>query len=311
MKIVFEQPVVNVVELATGPKGDAGDTGPQGIQGPQGDQGPQGVPGPANSLAIGTVVEGPTAGATITGTSPSQTLNLVLPEADPGPPNTLTAGTVTQIPAGGQPTVSITGTAPNQTLNLGLVDGSPTAFELRGGGFPGTGTNATSTDAASPGTYYTDTLGTNGAWRWIKTSAGTGTARWVVTVGDTGPRNVNGDLLNGWVLYSTEVLTLSRENSTVTLRVTGLGLDGVAATSAVFINLPQGFRWARRTGESITTLGIARRWIPADAPTLIKANYASNTSTLALATGSGARYEFEISFKTLDPWPSTLPGIPR
>ena len=45
MKIVFEQPVVNVVELATGPKGDAGDTGPQGIQGPQGDQGPQGVPG--------------------------------------------------------------------------------------------------------------------------------------------------------------------------------------------------------------------------------------------------------------------------
>lgn len=45
MKIVFEQPVVNVVELATGPKGDTGDTGPQGIQGPQGLQGPQGIPG--------------------------------------------------------------------------------------------------------------------------------------------------------------------------------------------------------------------------------------------------------------------------
>ena len=157
-----------------------------------------GAPGPPNTLAIGTVVEGPTADATITGASPSQTLNLVLPEADAGPPNTLTAGTVTQIPAGGQPTVSITGTAPNQTLNLGLVDGSPTAFELRGEGFPGTGTNATATNAAAVGTYYTDTLGTIGAFRWIKTSAGAGTARWRVQYGDTGIRDVRGLLINGW-----------------------------------------------------------------------------------------------------------------
>ena len=259
MNIVFEQPVVNVVELATGPKGDKGDKGDTG---------------------------------------------------DAGPPNTLTAGTVTQIPAGGQPTVSITGTSPNQTLNLGLVDGTPTAFELRGEGFPGTGSNATATNAADVGTYYTDVLGTNGAWRWLKTSAGTGNARWVVALGGTGARNVNAELLNGWVSYNGAQLTLSRENSTVTLRVTNRGLDGEAATGTTFIILPQGFRWARRAGEMQTAPGIARRWIPTNAPTVIQAWYSSSTSSLELATGSGARYDFEISFKTLDPWPSTLPGTP-
>ncbi len=39
----------------------------------------QGPAGPANALAIGTVVSGATAGATITGTAPNQLLNLTLP----------------------------------------------------------------------------------------------------------------------------------------------------------------------------------------------------------------------------------------
>lgn len=38
-----------------------------------------GVAGPPNSLAVGTVTSGPTAAATITGSAPTQTLNLVLP----------------------------------------------------------------------------------------------------------------------------------------------------------------------------------------------------------------------------------------
>lgn len=55
--------------------------GPRGIQGPPGQDG---QPGPANSLSIGVVQGGATAGATITGTPPSQTLNLTLPKGDPG-----------------------------------------------------------------------------------------------------------------------------------------------------------------------------------------------------------------------------------
>jgi hypothetical protein len=48
-----------------------------------GERGPTGQTGPANSLAIGTVTGGTNASATITGTAPSQTLNLVLPSGSP------------------------------------------------------------------------------------------------------------------------------------------------------------------------------------------------------------------------------------
>ena len=59
-----------------GPKGDKGDKGDQGDAST--------VPGPANSLSIGTVTSGSEAAATITGTAPFQTLNLVLPTGGGG-----------------------------------------------------------------------------------------------------------------------------------------------------------------------------------------------------------------------------------
>ena len=49
-----------------------------------GSTGPKGATGPANTLKIGTVTSGSEAGATITGTAPNQTLNLVLPKGDKG-----------------------------------------------------------------------------------------------------------------------------------------------------------------------------------------------------------------------------------
>ena len=58
----------------------AGATGATGSVGATGSQGPA---GPANTLSIGTVTSG-TAAATITGTSPNQTLNLVLQKGDTG-----------------------------------------------------------------------------------------------------------------------------------------------------------------------------------------------------------------------------------
>ena len=68
----------------TGPEGPQGLPGPQGLQGPKGDKGDTGAAGPANTLSIGTVASGSTAAATITGTSPAQTLNLTLPKGDKG-----------------------------------------------------------------------------------------------------------------------------------------------------------------------------------------------------------------------------------
>ena len=70
-----------------------------------------------------------------------------------------------------------------------------TANELRGTGSP------LGVVAASPGTYYTDTAGTFGAWRWLKTS-GTGTSGWTVVIGDTGWRDVTSMLHADWVLAS-------------------------------------------------------------------------------------------------------------
>lgn len=87
-----------------------------GAAGATGATGATGAAGAPNVLSIGTVNVG-TAGASITGTSPSQILNLTLPTA---PPNTLTIGTVTSGTAG----ASITGTAPNQVLNLTLQTGA-------------------------------------------------------------------------------------------------------------------------------------------------------------------------------------------
>jgi hypothetical protein len=69
------------------------------ITGPPGETGNQGPAGPANTLAIGTVTTGAagsSADATLTGDSPAQTLNLVIPrgdkgdQGDQGPPGTAT-----------------------------------------------------------------------------------------------------------------------------------------------------------------------------------------------------------------------------
>lgn len=92
-------------ELIPGPKGDRGD------------------PGPANSLLIGTVTQGITANATITGSAPNQVLSLVLPQGSPGSrglpgesPN-ITIGTVNSGPTAA---ATLTGTFPNLSLNLTL-----------------------------------------------------------------------------------------------------------------------------------------------------------------------------------------------
>ena len=69
---------------ATGPQGIQGIQGIQGVKGDKGDTGATGATGPSNTLSIGTVIGGASAAATITGTSPAQTLNLTLPKGDKG-----------------------------------------------------------------------------------------------------------------------------------------------------------------------------------------------------------------------------------
>lgn len=97
-----------------------GATGPQGPSGPQGAQGPAGNTGPAgpsNTLTIGNVVTGAPgsqATATITGTSPNQSLNLTIPEGDKGDTGdaaTIAVGTVTTGTPGSSATITNSGTS--------------------------------------------------------------------------------------------------------------------------------------------------------------------------------------------------------
>lgn len=95
-----------------------------------GPEGPQGPTGPAPNLAIGTVTQGTTAQATITGINPNYSLNLVLPQGpagssgNPGGNASLSIGTVSTLPAGSVATATITGTPPSQQLNLGIPTGA-------------------------------------------------------------------------------------------------------------------------------------------------------------------------------------------
>lgn len=89
-----------------GPKGQDGSTGPVGPTGAQGATGPTGntgATGPANTLSIGTVstaAAGSNAAATITGTSPTQVLNLTIPRGNAGTNSVTEVVTGTVVTAG-------------------------------------------------------------------------------------------------------------------------------------------------------------------------------------------------------------------
>lgn len=69
------------VSAKKGEQGIQGIAGKDGVNGTNGTNGKDGAP---NTLKIGTVQAGTTASATITGTAPNQTLNLVLPKGEKG-----------------------------------------------------------------------------------------------------------------------------------------------------------------------------------------------------------------------------------
>jgi len=153
-----------------GPPGLTGDTGPEGpastVAGPA---------GPSNVLGIGTVSGGTTASATITGTSPSQTLNLVLPKGDTGSagPGVPVGGTT------GQALVKIDGTNYNTQWATPAATGvtSVSAIApLSTGGSPITSTgtisisNIANADISTSAAIAQSKLATNTAAQW---SAGT------------------------------------------------------------------------------------------------------------------------------------------
>ncbi|WP_336647511.1 hypothetical protein [Microbacterium sp. MMO-10] len=172
--------------------------------------------------------------------------------------------------------------------------GNPTAYEMRGTGFP------EGAVTANPGTYYTDTAGTNGAWRWLKVS-GTGNTGWKVLFGDTGWRDVS-SLCDPTVLGSGKVHVFKTPG-----RVTWRLIGPVLKAGTLMTSLPTGYRVD------------APNWL---APAVTVYRSGAPTSGVFGLGGSGSGLEVSgafvpdtsstayLDYASLLPWPATLPGTP-
>ena len=138
--------IQNVNDVLTGPQGPAGFspiatvsktdnvttitiTDEDGTTTAQVYDGTDGANGENNTLTIGTVSSGATPSATITGESPNQVLNLVLPKGDTGATGadgtdpTITVGAVETLQPNQTAYVNNVGTATNAIFNFGIPQG--------------------------------------------------------------------------------------------------------------------------------------------------------------------------------------------
>lgn len=158
-----------------------------GPAGSTGSVGPAGPSGPANSLAIGTVgtgAAGSSASATITGTAPSQTLNLTIPRGNTGATGatgpqgasgTMTVGSVTTGVAGSSAAVTNSGTSTAAVLDFTIPRGDTGAAGAAGAD----GDSFTHQGAYNSGTTYSyghAVLDQNSTWVYINVTPGSGNA---------------------------------------------------------------------------------------------------------------------------------------
>ena len=184
-------------------------------------------------------------------------------------------------------------TAAGHAATKGYVD----SLEMRGTGMP------EGVVTAAVGTYYTDTAGTNGAWRWLKTS-GTGNTGWLVTVGDTGNRRVSLTAAGEAGFPGHTGLRMRRINSTITFSFNG-GDASLDLWDAKIYDVPYGFSAPNSIlapiGASGASSGFAYLWNSwGDFPAPTK---------LSVTITAGNNREFFIQGMTDDQWPTTLPGV--
>ena len=178
--------------------------------------------------------------------------------------------------------------------------GSPTAFELRGTGFP------EGVVTAPVGTYYTDTAATNGAIRWVKAS-GTGNTGWKVVYGDTGWRNTSS--LMDTALVSAGAWKVRRINDILWFAFDDIQFGNApAGTADRVLNstmLPMGFTVGGITypGSVYALSGPSNGHARVDLITLgSQFRFGASSNTWRLRDTK--------QWPTKDPWPSTLPGTP-
>ena len=206
---------------------------------------------------------------------------------------TIAVGTVTTGAPGTNASATITGTTPALTMNLTIPRGNvgnPTEFELRGTGMP------EGVVTAPVGTYYTDSAGTNGAWRWLK-KTGTGNTGWTVESGDTGWRN---SFITSTATIIASELAVRRIGGVVYLNYASPTNPG-AGTQDIWNPIPTGFRHAISSGGSGVPIhrdGIAAGNVFLQNATWVRMNVAA----------AGTWVRFGMNWPTNDAWPTTLPG---
>lgn len=247
--------------------------------------GDPGNPGPANSLSIGTVTTlaaGSSATASVTGASPSQTLNLGIPRGATGATGAVSAW---EYYAAGRPDV------------VGTLD--PAALAWR--------------NAAPSGSTFYSTDGPQGAWVWRKRGAS-----WVCVEGDTGWRDVTASLVDGtrWnnVKGVLNYARVRREGVTVFLQVyiarTAAGLSRAMAVEGIIFTLPSGFESAGFDTKGDTAIVTGGVMYLASSASTSKAVVGSTPNTTTGTWVVGDLVRISGAFATHDVWPATLPGIP-
>ena len=183
---------------------------------------------------------------------------------------------------------------------------------------------------ASPGTYYTDTNGTNGAWRWIK-KTGTGNTGWQVLEGDTGWRVCSAMLP---ATAKDSGFWLRRVGSTVYARF-ATPFSGTRPDAGVLIDwkltpsLGSGFRPGEPTSTGTTATGSTSARYMSTVSALLQGRVDHFTGSnwvgqFGVTWDSGDSQQYArfgakantssswggatINYPTVDPWPTTLPG---
>ncbi|MFT3874799.1 MAG: hypothetical protein QM714_19470 [Nocardioides sp.] len=173
--------------------------------------------------------------------------------------------------------------------------GSP--YELRGAGSP------QGVVAAPVGFYYTDEAGTNGAVRWASFE-GIGTTGWRCIAGDTGRRQLDALLVNGWTVDMH--IYVRRINDQVEWRFEGI--NGAARTHNVggaaedFLAHINGFRPAIQPSGQGNGFGI-----PLNTGSLVLLNH--HQSGYWRADGPVYNAWDSVRLLTADDWPAALPGV--
>jgi len=268
-----------------GAKGDTGPTGATGPTGPTGATGATGATGPANTITMGTVTTGAagsSASATVTGTAPNQTLNLVIPKGDKGDTGTaatITVGTVTALSPGATPTVSNSGTTGAAVFNFGIPTGATGATGPANSLSVGTVTSGASASATITGSAPSQTL------NLVLPKGDTGATGTTGATGATGPAN---SLSIGTVSSGTTAsATITGTPPAQTLNLV-LPKGDTGATGATGATGPQGadgipagsiMAWVTNTAPT--------NWLFADGTAISRTTYSTLFAVIGTTYGAG------------------------